>query len=259
MIKVIRTDLIRLFTTKRIFVAIIGIVFCFYFSVFKLIGVNISVIYVFTQSTLYIPFVLTYSLCSFVYAGVFCEDLENDFIKLCLLRENFNNYILSKTIIVYLSSILIMNLGSFLFVLSLRFQLPWIANQDPVFELIQQSGLRTILQSNDYLIYIVIFSSKLGLLGGNLSLISSYVSLDWNNKLFTYSIPFMIYCFIIYFCRDFFSRFSMFSIIKIFNSSYNLFNNNLLSFFWAILVSFFIAFTLQIAIKIRLRGMILNE
>lgn len=260
MIKTIRTDLIRLFSSKRVCLAILGIVFCLYFSVYKLIGVNISIIYVFTQATLYIPFVMTYSLCAFVFAGTFCEDLENNFIMLCFFRDNFKYYILSKIIIIYLSSVIIMVLGSILFVNFLSCRLPWVASGDPVFEqLMHEGSLRYILMKKNYLLYTIMFSFKLGLLGGNLALLSSYISLEWNNKLFTYSIPFMVYCFIIYYCRDLFFQFPFFDIIKIFNSSFNVLKNDLLSFFWAILVSFFIAFILQIAIKIRLRRIIQNE
>ena len=68
---------------------------------------------------------IAYAFCASAFETVFCEDLENKYLRYSIGRGNLIKYVFSKTIVIYISSIITMVLGTFLFVIYLRLQLPW--------------------------------------------------------------------------------------------------------------------------------------
>ena len=65
---------------------------------------------------------------SSAFAAVFCEDLENKYLRYSIGRGNLKKYVLSKVIVIYVSSIITMILGTLLFIMYLRLQLPWTSD-----------------------------------------------------------------------------------------------------------------------------------
>lgn len=67
-------------------------------------------------------------VCASAFAAVFCEDLENKYLRYSIGRGNLKKYVLSKVIVIYVSSIITMILGTLLFIMYLRLQLPWTSD-----------------------------------------------------------------------------------------------------------------------------------
>lgn len=67
---------------------------------------------------------IAYAFCASAFAAVFCEDLENKYLRYSIGRGNLKKYVLSKVIVIYVSSIITMILGTLLFIMYLRLQLP---------------------------------------------------------------------------------------------------------------------------------------
>lgn len=71
---------------------------------------------------------IAYAFCASAFAAVFCEDLENKYLRYSIGRGNLKKYVLSKVIVIHVSSIITMILGTLLFVMYLRLQLPWTSD-----------------------------------------------------------------------------------------------------------------------------------
>lgn len=86
---------------------------------------------------------IAYAFCASAFAAVFCEDLENKYLRYSIGRGNLKKYVLSKVIVIYVSSIITMILGTLLFVMYLRLQLPWTSDlaTSSIRACIMQSGL----------------------------------------------------------------------------------------------------------------------
>ena len=63
---------------------------------------------------------IAYVFCAFPFATVFCEDLDNKYIRYELIRSNLKRYVVTKIAFIYLTAILVMVLGTILFLLSGR-------------------------------------------------------------------------------------------------------------------------------------------
>ena len=58
---------------------------------------------------------VAYIFCAFPFATVFCEDLENKYIRYSIIRGNLKKYVFSQISIIYLTSIAVMVLGTAIF------------------------------------------------------------------------------------------------------------------------------------------------
>lgn len=58
---------------------------------------------------------IAYVFCAFPFATVFCEDLDNKYIRYELIGSNLKRYVVTKIAFIYLTAILVMVLGTILF------------------------------------------------------------------------------------------------------------------------------------------------
>ena len=193
--KYLRTDFSRLFKKYPLYLAIIGVAVSLIFSLenyaFEKGMVNFNVMDTYMFAVEMSGKMIAYAFCASAFATVFCEDLENKYLRYCIGRGNLIKYVISKTIVIYVSSIITMVLGTLLFVIYLRLQLPWVTSDS---ETSNMSGMYEALWGNGhFMAYIFIFALQMGMLAGTLSLAASFISIFITNKMLILLTPILIY------------------------------------------------------------------
>ncbi|OYP55487.1 hypothetical protein CG709_01450, partial [Lachnotalea glycerini] len=193
-----------------------------------------TIIFLLWWSAYNIRYVFVMFFCSIPYAGCFCEDLENGYIKQLVARGNLLSYCISKTMSIVVSAIGTMVIGVCIFVLLLKFFIPWTELNNSVYLAAIRSGsFHSIILTGHYFIYSLLFAFQFGLLTAILALLSACVSLFLSNKLLVWSIPIIAYYLISQYSWTLFSGSYMLDFDIIFSGRYNIFNNDLLSFLYA--------------------------
>lgn len=130
-----------------LYLAIAGVAVSFIFSLenyaFEKGMVNFNVMDTYIYAVEMSGKMIAYAFCASAFAAVFCEDLENKYLRYSIGRGNLKKYVLSKVIVIYVSSIITMILGTLLFIMYLRLQLPWTSDlaTSSISGMYQQSGL----------------------------------------------------------------------------------------------------------------------
>ena len=96
-------------------------------------------------------------------------------------------------------------------------------------------------------------------MAGVLALLAAYVSLFISNKLLTLAVPFMSFYLISYYSGALFGTNEKINLIYIFNATYNLWDNDIVSFAYAIFVGMLLGGILGVLIMYRLKRKICNE
>lgn len=113
-----------------------------------------SVLEVFVSSIYFIPFIVSLTFAAIPYAGVICEELENGYIYLCILRGNLKEYVISRILGIEISAIITILIGSFIFILSVKYRLPWVDTNSVIYQTILEQGcFQEILKNNQYVLY----------------------------------------------------------------------------------------------------------
>lgn len=234
----VKSSLKYILIPTHIFVGIIGVVGAYYFSLFKMMSIEDSVLDVFVSSIYFIPFIVSLIFAAIPYAGVICEELENGYIYLCILRGNLKEYVISKVLGIEISAIITMLMGSLIFIFSVKCKLPWVDTNSVIYQTILEQGcFQEILKNNQYVLYFFLYSFKIGLLAANISSIALFMSLFWSNKFFVFSIPFLFYYFQVYFLNASFANLSSINLMNLYNSYYRIGGNDINSFLLAIFVN----------------------
>lgn len=192
--KYLRMDFNRLLKKYPLYLAIAGVALSFIFSLenyaFEKGMVNSNVMDTYMYAVQMSGKMIAYAFCASAFATVFCEDLENKYLRYSIGRGSLIKYVFSKTTVIYISSIITMVLGTFLFIVYLRMQLPWTGDM----EMSNMSGMYEALWKNRHFItYILIYAVQMGMLSGALSLVSSFVSVIITNKMLIILTPVLIY------------------------------------------------------------------
>ena len=69
---------------------------------------NGNVLSTYVYSTNMTGFLIAYSFCAFPFAGVYPEEQEHKYIRYNVIRGSLKSYVLSKTTVIYISSLSIM-------------------------------------------------------------------------------------------------------------------------------------------------------
>lgn len=253
----IKMDLYRSIFTWRFFAGILGVFLVMIIATFEDINLDSSVVYIFYLVTYGMIFLMTYIFCTFVYGGCFCEDYENKYISIQVIRGSLKQYVLSKVLIIFFTSILVMTFGILIYILFIRYALntPWIKVNDNMYEdLMHTGGFRNILKRQQFILYYILYGIQAGALAGILSLISSYVSLYIPNKLLLVTVPSMSF----YFLNQFISRMG-FPFYSIFDAKNTMCNNYVLSLFCTLGITLVCLMCMYYAIYKKIKGRIKNE
>lgn len=184
-------DVRRLWKSYEVYAAILGVAVTLFFSMESRELKNGNVMFSYFYATEMSGFMIAYVFCAFPYAAALCEDLEHKYVRYQAIRGSLKRYVASKVSVIYLSSVLVMVLGSMLFVAYCRTQGPWANGEDlgpyvnGVYERLVESG--------HYGWYCAFYALQLGFLAGILSVLSALFSLYITNKVTVFALPVLIY------------------------------------------------------------------
>lgn len=191
----LRTDIRRLTKNYPIYLAVLGVAVSLWFSLedsaFTEEMVNGNALDTYKMAVNLSGVMIAYAFCAFSYATAFCEDLEYKYARYSINRGNTWEYVVSRAVAVYGSSVGTMVLGSLLFVAAIRLRLPWtsdIINQD-----IYLVGMYSpLVAGGRYWAYVFLCALQMGMLAGVLSLAASFLSTFVSNKMLILITPILI-------------------------------------------------------------------
>lgn len=252
----IKIDLRRALLNIHFLVAILGVIGIMVISSIESRQWHLSVLNTFYLVTYSMPFLLTFIFSTMTYSDAFSEDIQCKYIYAQLIRGDLRKYMLAKVISIFISGLLTMTLGMFLYAILLRGYMPWLNLEESTFEsLMESGGLREVLQQHSFLLYYFLFSLQYGIVAGVLSVFSAYMSLYYANKLFILTIPIVVWYFIDYTLGYFGGPYLLLP-NKIFNASNNIWGNDILAFLYAVLLGIVLVIFLAIGIHKRLNRII---
>lgn len=169
-----------------------------------------------------------------VYVSSFCEDLENLFLRYHILRTGVKNYVISKIIVCFCASFLVMILGSFLFLIWKSASLPLLI-PETISALGGTGG--TIyggLLPDHVVLFLGLQMLLHGMLCGGMSALALGLSVFVRHSMGIYVIPFLLD----YFLLEIFGKLSVacpwLSLDSIYNFSMSGSRNTLLQMAYAI-------------------------
>lgn len=221
----------RVFLSFRFLLGIIGVAFSQFMSIYKVADMQTSVYTTFMCAIYFIPYIMSLLFCAMPSAQSFCEDLDHNYLHQILLRKSLKTYVVLRITMIYLSAIITMVAGTFIFIMIVHIKLPWVDVADHFSNDIL-AGI--FFKKNSYVFYFIVHSFFSGILAAFLALLAAYASLFWPNKLFVLSMPVISYCFLIYYLRNIFKNIPQLDIGVMFNPAYNVWNKEVLSIMWPI-------------------------
>ena len=256
----LRVDLPRAFLSWRFPAGAAGVALTMYVASLEGIAGDISVTYMVWLIVYGMPFLMCLVFSAFPYSGCFCEDFENKYAWPQIERGGLKQYAFSKTVTVMLSAAGAMTAGVVLYVSILHTGLPWFDAEDAVCQsAVTLGGFRGVISGGHYLLYFALFGLQFGILSGILALLAAYVSLFINSRLLTLAVPFMSFYLISYYSGAVSGGNERMNLSYIFNATYNLWDNDIASFAYAVLVGAILSGVLGALILCRLKRRIGNE
>ena len=183
-----RGDIKRLVQNPWFYISILGVTLgLFYGQEGK--PLRDSVIAAYWISISLSGFMVLYVFCILPFGLVFCEDLEHYFFRYQIVRGSVVQYVVSKTILIYLSSVLTMALGTGLFALLASGKRPWFDGKVPTGDVFQEGAFGWLIEDGHVFLFILIYAIVLGFLAGTLSVLTAFISLFISNKVMAVALP----------------------------------------------------------------------
>lgn len=256
----IKINIIRSVRSYKLLWGIAGVFLSLLFASFEIKGDKTSVIFVVRYIVDGIPFYLCMTFCAVPFAESICEDMEFNFHKVQIIRRNLKSYTTAKVFVIFFTAVISMMSGILLFIVVLRINLPWTIVHDSVLQIsIESGGLRSLLVSENFVLYYLLISFQLGVFAGCLSLTASVFSLFVKNKLLVYTVPVMVLYLITNFTWRIPAEFDFLNIYKVFNPYYSVWQHDVWSFVWANAIGLFTVSGLGTMIFYKIRRMTRNE
>lgn len=191
-------DMYRALCSPKFFIGFLGLCLSLFLGFIDLNGGH-DVLYIFYSLIHSITSIVLFIFCAFTYADSFCDDFENKHFMYSVARGNTNKYILSKVLVITLTSVLTMVLGVLLLVIILRCFYPWYESTYSVYETLVRAGkYPTLLANKKFILYYLVLAIQMGMYAAILSLIATYFSLFVSNKLLILTIPSVAFYFLSY-------------------------------------------------------------
>lgn len=187
----LRLDINRIIKGNRILFAVAGAVLSLFFSLEGQFDSQLSVYGTFQYASMAMGFVLLFSFCAYPYAGSLVEDFEKKYIYYQVMRGSMVKYIISKVIVIMLSSIMVMALGCCLFALFYSNICPW-KEQDWNAENNKTVVFGYLLKLDLDFFWYFLYGLQRGIYSGILSLGAAFLSLYLSNKMFVLIIPVLL-------------------------------------------------------------------
>ena len=237
------TDFQRVFKRYAWIIAVIGVILSRFFALDRM-GIDENVLFLYRFSTDMPGFILCFVFCGFVYGASYAEDLENKYIRYCIMRGNLKKYIFSKTVMIYITAFLVMVAGTFIFTVICSTKVPWI-NAFGDIDYFRTVNYGSFVVSGKYYMYILLSSMHMGMAAGMLSNIAAVISIFIKNKVLAYAMPAILY---VVFIGE---------ITEYFNSEFAFYTENsgvnfLIVFFISVIITFTAAVIANVVLKRKL-------
>lgn len=185
---------------------------------------------------------LSLAAASYAYSDSLCADRENSYQRLLLIRGNRKLYYISKLVVCYLSTIIAMVIG-FLFFCFILIATRSYDISGSAYKTLCQHSFGVFLLRKEFFLYFTIIGLQFSFLAGIMSVVSMTLSLFVNNKMIVLASPLFIYYFGINSLASITVYFPPVAFYMIFNPIYyNVWENEWISFIWALSVSLIILF-----------------
>lgn len=206
-------------------------------------GIRGSVYKTYESATYFIPYLLSIAFCALPYAQSFCEDLKHKYINQILIRVKLKKYVFSRILFICLCSAITMIVGTMIFIILIRMQVPWVQTDD----LQRMDELGEMLE-NHYIIYYFVRSFFTGILAACLAILGSYLSLYWQSSFLIISTPFLFLYTAIFVANSFFPDIAQTNIILCFNPIFNVWSNMQKSLLYPVVIALIFLFILAVII-----------
>lgn len=247
----LKADIKRCIHGKEFWVGNLCCFLILYFSGLSYIKYEVSVWSLLNIVTATMPFLLLLSFASMTYSDCFCADVENKYVQQMLMRGKLWSYVLAKTIVIQLSTMLTVFISTVAYIFYLRVKLPWFYEGEK-----EELGLHRYTSMADMpFLYVIAEILKFAVLAGILGILAAYISLYIRNRLLLLTVPLMVYYFAMYYTGGLKGDFVIFRMELV----YIPFCGDLIweyayqSYLWAMAIAAILAVVLNIAIIKKIR------
>lgn len=188
--KYLKSDLIRVFSNYKIYIAIIIVAFILNMGIEDRRADIKSVLGAFQVIVISKYMIVVYTVCAAVYAGALVDELENGYIKYQVMRGSLGEYIIAKITAVFIASVvtILAGEGLFIFVNSMLMPLTDLACFEETY--VQYAFL---YNGKFILLWFAIWGIKVGVMIGMLALSAMVTSMFTTNKMLVFAMPALIY------------------------------------------------------------------
>ena len=188
-----RADICRLGKSYRWLVGIVGVALALVLTLesdlFSGRLLNGNVLSTYLWSSFATESIIAYSFCAFPFAGIYPEEREHHYMRYNVIRGNLKSYVLSKTVIIYLSSLIVMVLGTLLFLFWCRTQVPWMDWMQDDYGIVLTGAYADTLIQGHAILYCGLYAMHMGLIAAAFSNLAALCSVYVSNTVLIYIIP----------------------------------------------------------------------
>lgn len=187
------TDTKRILLKPNIYISVVCVALSLLFSLEEDGLQPQGVAYTYIRSINMTGVLVAYAFCTWSFGLSLYEDLEKKYILYQLSRGDLKKYVVSKTSMIFLSSLLTMVLGSVLFVLACRCQIPWNDEAINGLNAFYYGAFGSLLREKHYFRYCLLCSVFQGMRAGILSLWAAVFSTIISSKIMVLALPILMY------------------------------------------------------------------
>lgn len=137
-------DIKRLMRSWNFYASIAGVTVLFFYSLEQK-GMRNDVLETYIASVTGSGIHIAAVFCAFAFSTVFCEELEHLYSRYALIRGDIKKYVISKALMIYVSSILVMLLSTFCFCMICSLKVPWAEVNDSAWSMSVQGNYSSLL------------------------------------------------------------------------------------------------------------------
>lgn len=218
--KYFRTDVCRLCKSCRWLVGIAGVAAVLFFSLesdlFEKGFVNGNVLSTYINATIMTGSLIVYSFCAFPFAWVYPEEREHKYIRYSLIRGNLKAYVASKTAVIYLSSLIVMVMGTFLFLFLCRMRVPWTDWSTDSYGVELGGCYGSVLEHGHVILYCGLYALHMGIIAAILSNMAALCSVFISNTVVVLLFPVLAFRLLVFVNINGYNIYAFYAYVKIF-------------------------------------------
>jgi len=255
---VIKQDVRRLCHANNFLIAFLLSIFILFLTIVERRIWDQNIIYMVNMASESVSGLFLMSMATIPFSFCFVDDFQNKYVCQELVRTDLKRYVISKCLLIYLSSFLTIVISIMGFILFLRVTgHEWDNNGYGWVEQYRFIELYSLLEHRRYIGFYLLLSAQKGMLGGMLSLFAAFLSLVIRNRMMVMASP-VIIAYILKYYGNVFIGYQGLNVMGLFDVMYNIteFGENI--YFRSILVSLVGSFICVIGVFFRVRRKVRN-